>query len=134
MADLERHPNDANDAGRQAPARPLLEIQCLTKAFGGNRALNAASLTVGSGEIRALIGQNGCGKSTFIKVLSGYHTPDEGQVRLHDEQVALPIGRDTLNTHGVTFLHQDLGLVPTLSVLENLRVGRLHTRGGRIHW
>jgi ribose transport system ATP-binding protein len=116
------------------PSSELLEITGLVKVFGGNRALDGAHLSMKPGEIRALIGQNGCGKSTTIKILAGFYTADEGEIRLHGEQVRLPMTQDTLARHGVTFLHQDLGLVPTMSVLENLRIGTLRSTGGRIAW
>lgn len=117
-----------------APGAQLLDITGLVKAFGGNRALAGAELSMRSGEIRGLIGQNGSGKSTTIKILAGFYTADEGEIRLHGEQVHLPMTQDTLTRHGVTFLHQDLGLVPTMSVLENLRIGALKSTGGRIAW
>lgn len=113
---------------------PLLDIRRLVKVFGGNRALDGADLSMKPGEIRALIGQNGCGKSTTIKILAGFYTADEGDIELHGERVHLPMTQDTLARHGVTFLHQDLGLVPTMSVLENLRIGTLKSTGGRIAW
>jgi ribose transport system ATP-binding protein len=112
----------------------LLDITGLVKVFGGNRALDGAQLSMRPGEIRALVGQNGCGKSTTIKILAGFYTADEGEIRLHGEQVHLPMTQDTLARHGVTFLHQDLGLVPTMSVLENLRIGTLASTHGRIAW
>jgi ribose transport system ATP-binding protein len=117
-----------------APGPELLDITGLVKVFGGNRALDGAELSMKPGEIRALIGQNGSGKSTTIKILAGFYTADEGEIRLHGEQVHLPMTQDTLARHGVTFLHQDLGLVPTMSVLENLRIGTLRSSGGRIAW
>lgn len=112
----------------------ILDIAGLTKAFGGSQALNEVDFRLGYGEVRALIGQNGSGKSTLIKVLSGVYRPDAGQVCLHGERVGIPLRRHTLEKHGVRFVHQDLGLVPSLSVLENLRVGRYQTRAGRITW
>lgn len=117
-----------------AAGAPLLDVTGLVKVFGGNRALDGAELSMKAGEIRALIGQNGCGKSTTIKILAGFYTADEGEIRLHGERVHLPITQDTLARHGVTFLHQDLGLVPTMSVLENLRIGTLRSTRGRIAW
>jgi ribose transport system ATP-binding protein len=103
-------------------AESLLSISDLKKSFGGTHALKGVSLDVQAGEIHGLVGQNGSGKSTLIKILSGYHTPDSGEV------VRAADG-------GLDFVHQDLGLVPTMSALENLRVGRYETgRLGRIRW
>jgi ribose transport system ATP-binding protein len=96
----------------------LLEVRELRKSFGGTQALKGVSLDVRSGEVHGLVGQNGSGKSTVIKILSGYHDPDTGEVAVSAEA-------------GLDFVHQDLGLVPTMSTLENLRVGRYET--GRLH-
>ncbi|WP_431839284.1 ATP-binding cassette domain-containing protein [Gordonia hongkongensis] len=63
-----------------------LEVANLSKSFGGQRALADVSLSLGPGEIRALVGQNGCGKSTLIKVLAGYHEPDPHRPRGHRER------------------------------------------------
>ncbi len=57
---------------------PALTVTTMSKSFGGQRALDSVSLTIEPGEIRALVGQNGCGKSTLIKILAGFHEPDEG--------------------------------------------------------
>jgi ribose transport system ATP-binding protein len=113
---------------------PVLQMTGLTKTFGGSHALGQVDFSVDGGEIRALIGHNGSGKSTLIKILSGFHTPDGGEIRLHGEAVETPISAGTLRRHRVSFLHQDLSLVPTLSIVENLRAGRLQARGGRIRW
>jgi ribose transport system ATP-binding protein len=85
--------------------------------------------------VHALLGQNGSGKSTLIKVLSGYHVADEGTVSLRGEELQLPLPARELRRRGLAFVHQELGLVDTMSVLENLRVGRFETGpGGRIRW
>ena len=108
-------------AGEQSPA---LTIQNLSKSFGGSRALDSVDLTVKSGEVHGLLGQNGSGKSTLIKVLSGYHEPEPGaEVALHGRPVALPMTASALRRLGLAFVHQHLGLVPSLTVLENLRIG-----------
>src|ERR1051326_5538640 len=113
-----------------------LEAQHLSKSFGGVRVLDDVSLSVGQGEIHGLVGRNGSGKSTLIKILSGYHVPDAGgSLRVRGEDVALPIPPDRATRLGLSFVHQDLGLIPQLSVLENLRVGRFTTHAGwRISW
>jgi ribose transport system ATP-binding protein len=114
---------------------PILAVDGLAKAFGATRALKGVSLEVAEGEVHGLVGQNGSGKSTLIKILSGYHDADEGAVRLHGEPVKLPMARAEAQRLGVAFVHQDLGLVGTASVLENLRVGRYQTAPGRrIRW
>jgi ribose transport system ATP-binding protein len=114
---------------------PALQIRGLSKAFGGTRALDGVSLEVGPGEVHALVGQNGSGKSTLIKILSGYHAPDRGSVTAWGEGLAFPISAPALRRLGIAFVHQDLGLVDTMSVLENLRVGRYETGfAGHVRW
>jgi ribose transport system ATP-binding protein len=93
----------------------------MSKSFGGARALDDVSLEVRYGEVHGLLGQNGSGKSTLIKILSGFHDSDDGaRVMIDGREVKLPIGPETLREHGVSFVHQHLGLMPSLTVLENL--------------
>jgi ribose transport system ATP-binding protein len=113
----------------------LLELRGLTKGFSGVRVLSSVDLAVRAGEVHALIGQNGSGKSTLIKILSGYHAPDAGEVSLRGQPVPLPIKPGEAARLGLRFLHQDVGVVRTMTVLENLRVGRFKTTGcGRLRW
>lgn len=112
-----------------------LSVKGVTKAFGGTVALRDVSLTVAQGEVHALLGHNGSGKSTLIKIISGYHRPDQGSVRINGHEIRYPTTALSLKEHGVSFMHQDIGLVPTLSILENLRIGRLETgMVGHIRW
>jgi ribose transport system ATP-binding protein len=99
--------------------RPLLNAHGLTKAFGGARALNEVDLTVLPGEVHGLLGENGSGKSTLIKILAGYHTPDAGSLAVNGREVPLPLGPGEPQRLGMEFVHQDLGLVPSLTVAEN---------------
>lgn len=116
-----------------APAR--LKVEGLTKTFGGMRALNSVDLTVQPGEIHGLLGKNGSGKSTLIKVLSGFHAPDAGRLSIDGRSVHLPMPAGRCEAHGLTFVHQHLGLILEASVLENLLVGdHRRDRGFRIHW
>ncbi len=115
---------------------PVLDIVSLSKTYPGQVALDAASLEIRPGEIHALVGQNGSGKSTMIKLLAGYVQADHGsEVRVNGEHVDLwNLDRDTRDR--IRVVHQDLGLVPTLSTVENLGLGgHFHTGvGGRIRW
>jgi ribose transport system ATP-binding protein len=115
---------------------PLLEIRDLSKTFPGCVALDRFELRVERGEVMALVGQNGCGKSTFIKVLSGYHDPDDGSLAQFDgEEVTL--GDPGLPGRlGIHFVHQDLGLLDDLSAAENLAIGAGFTTSsaGLIRW
>ncbi|MEQ8718003.1 MAG: sugar ABC transporter ATP-binding protein [Acidimicrobiales bacterium] len=115
---------------------PVLEVGSLSKTFPGQVALSAANLTAYAGEVHALVGQNGSGKSTFIKILAGYHRPDPGAVvKIRGHEVDLESLGDEDRRH-LHVMHQDLGLVPTMSIIENLALGRgFHTAvGGRIAW
>jgi ribose transport system ATP-binding protein len=111
----------ANEDGRGAGA--ILRVSNLSKKFGGVRALDRVSVSVARGEVHGLLGQNGSGKSTLIKILSGFHDPDpSGQLWIEEREVGLPVAPGALREHGVSFVHQHLGLVPSLTVLENLLV------------
>jgi len=115
---------------------PMLTVRGLSKTFGSAMALNGVDFDLRAGEIHALIGQNGCGKSTLIKILAGFHQPDPGaDIRLAGDEVDLARTADSHDA-GFRFVHQDLGLVNTLNTVENLMLGRQLTtaRGGRIRW
>lgn len=116
-------------AGEHAP---LVEIRGISKSFGGNRALGSFSLSMHSGEVHVLIGANGSGKSTLIKILSGFHVPDgNGDIRIDGESLRFGSPAHSYAL-GCRFVHQDLGLVTSMSVLDNLSVGRFPTRFGTI--
>lgn len=118
------------------PTTPALQVRALSKAFLGQRALIEVDLELQPGELRALVGQNGCGKSTLIKVLAGYHAPDAGAEVLVDGQplaLGVPGAGDSA---GLRFVHQDLGLVSTLDACDNLAMGHGYerNRAGLISW
>lgn len=92
----------------------------MTKSFGGVTALDHVELTILRGEVHGLLGENGSGKSTLIKVLAGYHEPDDGSLVVNGRDVRLPLRAGEYRDLGFAFVHQDLGLIPTLSVTENL--------------
>jgi ribose transport system ATP-binding protein len=124
----------ASGSGAPVPDA-ILSVRDLSKSFGSTRALEGFSLDIAPGEVHALLGQNGSGKSTLIKILAGYHSADRGTVAIRGEPVSLPLRATGLQRQGLAFVHQDLGLVETLSVIENLRVGRFETGAGwRIRW
>jgi ribose transport system ATP-binding protein len=119
-----------------AAGTPLLTVRGLSKTFGSARALDRVDLDLRAGEIHALVGQNGCGKSTLIKVLAGFHQADPGtRISLGGAEIDLSSTADSRHA-GFRFVHQDLGLVGTLSTVENLMLGRdlATARGGRIRW
>lgn len=117
-------------------AAAVIAARNFSKTFSGRTVLRGVDLDVHPGEIRGLVGQNGSGKSTFIKILAGFHAPDPGgSLRLRDEPVALPLQVDQPAKVGMSFVHQDLGLFERGTVMENLRVGRYRTAlGWRISW
>jgi ribose transport system ATP-binding protein len=101
-----------------------LELRHISKSFGANLALDDVSLAVRRGEVTALLGQNGCGKSTLVKVLAGFHAPEPGGEMLVGGQVVdLPVPPERSRELGLSFVFQDLGLAPGLSVVENLTIG-----------
>ena len=117
-------------------SRPVLSLREVSKTFPGTRALDRISLEIQAGEVHALVGQNGSGKSTLIKILAGYHTPDEGGLAaVRGERLAFG---DPAAAHaaGLRFVHQDLGLVMTESAVDNLALGSGYAtgRGGGIRW
>lgn len=120
------------DAAAHANAPPVLRLSDIAKTFGGARALNGVSFEVLPGEVHGLLGKNGSGKSTLVKILAGYHAPDPGgRMEFNGEEVALPLRPGDFRRLGMSFVHQNLGLVPSLTVLENLRISDLTsvTRG-----
>jgi ribose transport system ATP-binding protein len=111
-----------------------LELTGISKSFAGARALSHVDLTVAPGEIHGLLGRNGSGKSTLIKILAGFHAPDPGgRLAINGREVPLPVHAGRPGSLGLSFVHQDLGLVPKLSIVENMRVGRYTVgRAGRV--
>lgn len=114
------------------PGEILLEASGFARSFGSTRALVCGDLVVRAGEIHALVGHNGSGKSTFIRCLAGYHDPDAGQLRVRGRDVPLPIRPGVHASLGLAFVHQDLGLIDSLSVLENMCLTRLAARRGAL--
>ncbi|MDQ1677533.1 MAG: ribose transport system ATP-binding protein [Actinomycetota bacterium] len=109
---------------------PILQLTGLRKRFGSTWVLNDVDLRVDAGQVHGLLGQNGSGKSTLIKVLAGFHAPDGGTLELDGKQVALPLAPRERRQHRLEFVHQDLALIPSLTVLENLLANDLAFRRG----
>ncbi|GEL23751.1 ribose import ATP-binding protein RbsA [Pseudonocardia sulfidoxydans NBRC 16205] len=111
-----------------AHTEELLVASGWSKTFGPRRVLSDVALTIERGEIHGLVGQNGSGKSTFIKVLSGFHNPDDGaRLQVRGADVDLPLHPGRPHELGIAFVHQDLGLIESATVLENMRVGQFET-------
>jgi ABC-type sugar transport system ATPase subunit len=103
-------------------SEPLVVIDALAHSFAGVPAVREVSFTVGAGEIHALCGHNGAGKSTVVKMLSGQLAPDAGRILLGGEPVRLG-SRQAAQRLGVALVDQELSVVPALTVLENLLLG-----------
>src|SRR5437762_2733846 len=106
----------------------LIELRGVTKFFGKVIALRDVSFAVTPGEVHCLLGDNGAGKSTLIKVLSGVHTPDEGEFLVGGEAARFGSPRETRDK-GIATVFQDLALVPLMSVGRNFFLGREPTKG-----
>lgn len=107
----------------------LLQMTGIVKEFPGVRALDGVDLDVRPGEVHCLLGQNGAGKSTMIKVLSGFHQPTEGTITWAGEQVSFATPAKAID-QGVGTIYQELDLVPHLDVTENVFLGHEVSRAG----
>ena len=118
--------------GGPAPA-PLLSMREISKRFLGVVALEQVSLRLESGEVLALMGENGAGKSTLMKVLSGVHTPDAGQIEIDGRPAQIASVRDAKRL-GIALIHQELLLAPNLDIAANLFLGSELPSGGGARW
>ena len=113
---------------------PVLRLENIVKTFPGVRALDGVSFTVLPGEVHALMGENGAGKSTSMKVLGGIYQPDEGAIYV-DERPTVLTGPLQAKAKGIVFIHQELSLAEELTVAENIYLGELPRRSfGRVDW
>lgn len=112
---------------------PLLSMQNINKAFAGIAALSSASLEVAAGEVHALIGQNGAGKSTMIKILTGYVSRDSGEINFDGEAFEARSPQDA-QAKGISTIYQEINLVPFRSITENICLGRESRRYGFLNW
>lgn len=115
------------------PGEALWSVERLRKAYPGVVANDDVALELRAGEIHALLGENGCGKSTLIKTLAGAHRPDSGVIRRRGAIVELssPIRAREL---GIATVFQEFSLVPSLSVAENIALGRWPGRAAAVDW
>ena len=103
---------------------PVFEARSVSKFFPGVKALQGVSLTLEPGSIHALLGENGAGKSTLIKIITGVHRPDEGQLLLDGKPVEFGGPRDA-TAHRIGVVHQERNLIPRFSVGENIALEQL---------
>jgi ABC-type sugar transport system ATPase subunit len=109
----------------------LLELRGVEKSFGPVRALMGVDLTIESGVVTALVGDNGAGKSTVIKIVSGIETPDGGEIRWRDQPVHIHSPRDAADL-GIATVYQDLALCDNLDIVQNMFLGREIVRFGEL--
>ncbi|HHQ4313310.1 TPA: ribose ABC transporter ATP-binding protein RbsA [Serratia fonticola] len=114
--------------------QPLLQLKGIDKAFPGVKALSGAALSVYPGRVMALVGENGAGKSTMMKVLTGIYNKDAGSQYFLGKEVAFNGPKDSQEA-GIGIIHQELNLIPQLTIAENIFLGReFVNRFGRIDW
>ena len=113
----------------------VLAVEGLECRVGATYALRGVTLSVRAGEVLALLGENGAGKSTLIKILAGVVRPTAGTIRLGADVFTRGLTAEQARSHGLAFVHQDLGLLPGLSVAENIaHVAGFERRHGAIRW
>jgi putative multiple sugar transport system ATP-binding protein len=116
-------------------ASMILEMRDITKTFPGVKALSNVNLSVEEGEIHAVVGENGAGKSTLMKVLSGVYPSGtyDGKIIYRGQECHFKGIHDSEH-QGIVIIHQELALVPMLSIAENIFLGNEHARFGVIDW
>ena len=118
-----------NHAAEDSNAQPLVSMQGIGKSFGPVRVLEDVDFEIYPGEVHVLAGENGAGKSTLIKILGGVHTSFDGTIQIGGRKVR-PGSPQAAAALGVAVIHQELSLVPTMSVADNLFLGRSITSAG----
>jgi len=116
------------DRSKTETAPIVIEADAVVKQFGGVRAVKGVSVSVREGEIYGLIGENGAGKSTLMRMLAGLYTPDAGEVRVGG--APLQPGAKSALAAGIAIVHQELNLIPEMTVAENIMLGSFPTRAG----
>ncbi len=114
-------------------AESILELHGITKIFPGVKALNKVQFDLRPGEIHALMGENGAGKSTFIKVIMGVHQAEEGEMLLDGKPVRFKSTRDAQKA-GIAAIYQHVTAYPHLTVAENIFTGHLKMKRGMVQW
>lgn len=107
---------------------PIIEMRNIEKHFGSVIALAGVSLTVSAGEVMCLLGDNGSGKSTFIKTMAGVHAPSAGEMVVEGKPVKFTGPRQALDA-GIATVYQDLAVIPLMSITRNFFMGREPTKG-----
>ena len=115
--------------GTSTASQPLLEVKHISKSFGRVRALQDVTCAVRPGEVTAVLGDNGAGKSTFIKTLSGIHPPDEGEFLVDGVQTRFTSPRDA-KAAGIATVYQDLAMAPLMPIWRNFFLGSEPAQSG----
>jgi ABC-type sugar transport system ATPase subunit len=115
---------------RTATQVPALELRGIAKSFGSVRALERVDLAAYSGEVHAVVGDNGAGKSTTIKIVTGLHRGDEGEILVGGEPLNLQHDAADSVGRGIAVVYQDLALVECLDISSNMALGNLPRRFG----
>lgn len=110
----------------------ILSVESASKAFGSVKALTDVDFNLKKGEIHALVGHNGAGKSTFVKILTGTYIPDKGKIKLFGEETNFTDSKDSINK-GIGIVTQEGSLIPNFNVIENIYLGQEHTNVGWIN-
>ena len=121
------HPNEGEES--KMP-ECVFKVTGISKSFGGVHALQDVSLSVNAGQVVCLAGENGCGKSTLIKIISGYYEPDAGTIELIGISHSKLTPRESLRA-GIQVIYQDFSIFPNLSVAENIALSSLLSRNER---
>ena len=112
---------------------PVLEVRGVTKSFGVLKVLHGVDLTLHQGEVLGLVGDNGAGKSTLVKILSGFHRQEGGEILIEGKRVDFG-SVEAARSHGIETVYQDLALIPQLSVYQNLFLGHELMMGGPLRF
>ena len=100
----------------------ILRTETICKSFNGIQVLKNVDLEISKGEIHALMGENGAGKSTIIKIITGVYTKDDGEIYIDGQHVTITNRHDAAEA-GISVIYQELSLVPELTVTENIFLG-----------
>ena len=111
--------------------QPLVTLQNVGKTFGPVTVIKDVTVSVYAGKVQVLLGENGAGKSTLIKMMAGVYQPDAGHIVVDGQTVTLPTAR-AAEELGIATIHQELNLVPTMSIAENVMLGRMPTKHGLV--
>lgn len=117
----------------QVQGLPLMELRDIRKSFGAVKALKGVNMDIRSGEVHALVGGNGAGKSTIVRIISGIFKQDGGKIFFRGKSVLIHNPKEA-RSMGIATIHQDLSLVNTLDVTSNLFLGKEIIRGFKLGW